>query len=98
MSSSETEVTVDQCAYSGEPAVVGIKRKRSHSSGDEEGESKRKELPNGVVAADTYLPSGREEEDEEKIVILDAGAQYGKVSRLGKHVSSVINCVCCLGN
>ena len=97
MSSSETELTVDQCVNSDEPVVVGIKRKRSHSLGEEEGESKRKELPNGVVAADTHRPSGREEEDEERVVILDAGAQYGKVRRVLKP-SSVISCVCCLGD
>ena len=79
MSSSDTEVAVDQCDRTGEPTMVGIKRKRSHSSGEEEGESKRKELLNGVVAADTQRPSQKEEENEERVVILDAGAQYGKV-------------------
>lgn len=61
-----------------EGVKVGVKRKRTPSSEeeDEKSEIKRKELPNGAT---TTVASPLSRKEVEKVVILDAGAQYGKV-------------------
>ena len=58
------------------PVKVGIKRKRTPSV---DAEHERKE--NGAKTS-AGLAEAREEETGERVVILDAGAQYGKVSGL----------------
>ena len=72
------------------PLKVGIKRKRSVSpEGEaEKSESKRSELPKGHATAAASPTSQTETEGTpDRVVILDAGAQYGKVG---------VNCVCML--
>ena len=75
---SETAVSVNgQTAgqTSDEPVKVGVKRKRTPSTEEQESESKKTGLANGAVEN-----SGREGgEVRERVAILDAGAQYGKV-------------------
>ena len=80
MSSSpgETAVSVNGGTLegtSGEPVKVGVKRKRTSSTSEEVSENKKTELVNGVSGE-------KEEEEREKVAILDAGAQYGKVRDL----------------
>ena len=72
----ETAVSVNGQTASDQPMKVGVKRKRTPSlEGKErrESESKKRELVNGVT------DSSEGEEEREKVAILDAGAQYGKV-------------------
>ena len=63
---------------------VQSKRKRSRSSDSDTGDSpflvKKKTLPNGE-AADSVATTeaAKRETSGERVVILDAGAQYGKV-------------------
>lgn len=82
-----------------EGAKVGVKRKRTPSSEEEEEKSeiKRKELPNGATTTVASPLSRKEVKEWEKIVILDAGAQYGKVV-LSVDISHCVSCVCCLGD
>lgn len=81
MSSLSVELALNgDCPVEG--VKVGVKRKRTPSSSGEEGEnsdSKRKELPNGAITTVASPSKRKEAEDEEKVAILDAGAQYGKV-------------------
>ena len=63
---------------------VQSKRKRSRSSDGDTGDSpflvRKKTLPNGEAVADSVATTEAEGEPvREKVVILDAGAQYGKV-------------------
>ena len=90
MTSSKADVVV---AVNGETAPgekqikVGVKRKRTPSLEDDASDSsKRKEVPNGVTAVQD---GGVGDEATERVAILDAGAQYGKVGR--------VTCVCCHG-
>ena len=86
MSSSPVEVAANddnQTVGSPEQVKVGVKRKRASSSGSgaeevEKSESKKQLLPNGAakIAAPLAVQEG---EEMERVAILDAGAQYGKV-------------------
>jgi hypothetical protein len=74
----ETAVSVNgQTAgqTSDEPVKVGVKRKRTPSTEEQESESTKIGLVNGAVE------NSRSEGGEvrERVAILDAGAQYGKV-------------------
>ena len=84
MSSSPVEVAANgenQTVGSSEQVKVGVKRKRASSSGAEEAEkseSKKQLFPN--CAAKIAAPlAAQEGEEMERVAILDAGAQYGKV-------------------
>lgn len=71
---------------------VGVKRKRTPSSGEEEGEKtecKKEELVNGPSTAVASQAGHEEEEKAERVVILDAGAQYGKVGFLYEYSLAV---------
>lgn len=78
---------------SDQPAKVGVKRKRTPSLDEREGEEpsgKKKELINGT----SETSEGVEEDEREKVAILDAGAQYGKVSVHSFLVGGASTCVC----
>lgn len=83
MSSLSVERALN-CDGTLESVKVGVKRKRTPSNEEEEEKSeiKRKELPNGATTTVTSPLSRKEVKDGEKVVILDAGAQYGKVGLL----------------
>lgn len=86
MSSSTVEVVVGCENPSEDSTKVGLKRKRTLSP-EAQGENKRSALPNGTVVAATQLAKQEAEQERERVAILDAGAQYGKVlKKLGGRV------------
>ena len=78
MSSSTVEVVVGCENPSEDSTKVGLKRKRTPSP-EAQRENKRSALPNGTVDAATQLAKQEAEQERERVAILDAGAQYGKV-------------------
>lgn len=98
MSSLSVERALN-CDGSLEGVKVGVKRKRTPSSEEEEEKSevKRKELPNGATTTVASPLSRKEVKEWEKVAILDAGAQYGKVGHL-RGYQHCVSCVCCLGD
>lgn len=91
MSSSTVEVVVgceNQSHSSEDSTKVGLKRKRTPSP-ETQGGNKRSALPNGTADTATQLAEHEVEQERERVAILDAGAQYGKVafrSRVRVHI------------
>lgn len=85
MSSSTVEVVAscENQSRSSEDAAakVGFKRKRTPSP-EPQGENKRTALPNGTAGTSTQLIEQEAEQERERVAILDAGAQYGKVTEI----------------
>lgn len=92
MSSAKRETTVSlngrtNSDKTGEPPKVGVKRKRTPSQESPGNDNKRKGLVNGVE--EVTLSS--EMEERERVAILDAGAQYGKVREMGRCYGDIVS-------
>ena len=83
-SSLDVVVTNDTMVDShGDGERVGIKRKRTPSpSGEREAPRKRSWQQNGSMADTKQSSEDEGERERERVAILDAGAQYGKVRSL----------------